>query len=63
MAKKLEIEITIDEDGTEHIEAKGFEGPTCSAEIGKFLTGTVVRDQKKSEYHRKAENTVKQGKP
>jgi hypothetical protein len=56
MAK--EIEITIDEDGTVHMEALGFEGKGCHetlAEIQRVL-GRVKGAKRKAEFY---DNKVK----
>lgn len=50
---KREIEITIDPDGTTHIEAFGFEGQGCHESVEKLAKrlGKQIASKKKSEYY------------
>lgn len=55
MAKNKEIEITIDVDGTVHLDAINFEGKVCNDTIEKIRRklGKVKESNKKSEYYRR----------
>ena len=54
MAKR-EIEITIDLDGTVHLDAMNFDGKACDATLEKFRKelGRLKKSTKKPEYYRR----------
>jgi hypothetical protein len=53
MPEKLEIEVTINPDGTVDMEAMDHKGTACLADIGKMMhgLGKVMEERKKSEYY------------
>ena len=53
MSEKLEIEVTINPDGTVDMEAMNHKGTACLADIGKLMQGLgkVTEETKKSEYY------------
>ena len=61
MTKKT-IHVTIDIDGSIKIESKGFSGASCTAATA-FLEkelGTVTKDVKTLDYHKKPDAKVQQ---
>ncbi len=59
MAEKLQIEITIDPDGTVHLETKGLKGQSCLEETRALekAIGKVTRREKTSEFYQQAAAT------
>lgn len=55
MAKKKEIEFTINTDGTIDVEALNHKGDTCLSEIGELMVGlgTVTETKKKATFYEK----------
>jgi biopolymer transport protein ExbD len=47
------IDVTIDPDGTIHIDMEGYSGTECEADFKKIVKalGTVVSQRKKPEYY------------
>ena len=56
MAVKVEIEVTIDEDGEVKMETHGLKGKKCIDELNSFEKplGTIKETQKTSEYYEKS---------
>lgn len=59
--REVQIIVSISDDGHKTVDGIGFEGDVCVTELGRFLDGKVLKEQKKPEYHSQRREVAKVG--